>query len=396
MRIPHILAGAMATVVVAPCLLLTSAAADQSDLAQLAEQAAQGDTTTLAGPTAARRAERRAERNAADATPGSRGAAPIKAGWWWLVNEPPEEAETGLLAIPAPPTPTVPGGTLPVSAVAGDAEKVSALEIGLSEPDRAVQRLVLGLQEAEDPQANPGADMAVVLACQVTEAFWADGQAARWRSRPAYDCEQGAAQGVRDETGRWTFDLTPLARSWTGEDALSSSVVLVEAAEAPGSFQVAFQGIGSDTIGLTAVFGDSVLPPEDDEQPDPEVVEEAGTPPSGSGGSVSSGSGGMDGGSGGDLGSAPGAGSDPVAAGTSGDGGVSEPGFETRAVTIPSWYDGIPAGGLMLVPIALLTAFLAMLALGPDGQPVPGRPMRGVSLALERLRGSRPPARPGA
>uniref|UniRef100_UPI00263729A7 hypothetical protein n=1 Tax=uncultured Nocardioides sp. TaxID=198441 RepID=UPI00263729A7 len=105
---------------------------------------------------------------------------------------------------------------------------------------------------------------------------------------------------------------------------------------------------------------------------------------------------GLAGGSGGDLGSPPGAGSDPVAAGASGDGGATEPGFETRAVTIPSWYDGIPAGGLMLVPIALLTAFLAMLALGPDGQPVPGRPMRGVSLALERLRGSRPPARPGA
>ena len=54
--------------------------------------------------------------------------------------------------------------------------------------------------------------------------------------------------------------------------------------------------------------------------------------------------------------------------------------------------DTLPAGWHWIY----FTPTAGRSALGPDGQPVPGRPMRGVSLALERLRGSRPPARPGA
>lgn len=392
-----LLTAVLGATVAAPLLAAPATARSGDDsLAELAEQVA----AVLTGDSAAdrqaeRRAERRTQRRAEKgAEPGLRGAEPVKVGWWLLANDPPPEAETGVLAIPGPPTPTVPAGTLPVSAALGESDKVSAMEFRLAEPDKAVQSLVLGLQEAADPQGNLDAAGAVVLACQVTEAFWADGQAARWRSRPAYDCEQGAVEGVRDDTGRWTFDLTPLARTWTGEGAASPSVVLVEAVDAPGSFQVAFQGLASETIGLTAAFGESLLPPDEDAEADPEVVDAAGPGPSGSssGGLSSGGSSGL-GTSSGDLGSPSGSDPVPAADGAADDGGEVVAGDVAPAAALPSWYDGIPMGGLLLAPVALLVAFLAMLALGPDGQPVPGRPQRGVSLALERLRGTRLPGR---
>jgi hypothetical protein len=41
---------------------------------------------------------------------------------------------------------------------------------------------------------------------------------------------------------------------------------------------------------------------------------------------------------------------------------------------------------LLLAPLALGLAYLAMLALGPDAQPSASSSQRGVSRALERLR----------
>jgi hypothetical protein len=60
------------------------------------------------------------------------------------------------------------------------------------------------------------------------------------------------------------------------------------------------------------------------------------------------------------------------------------------APVAPVWYSGIPTGGYLLLPLVLGLAYLLMLALGPDAQPVSGPDRHGVARALERLRTTGP------
>ncbi len=177
-------------------------------------------------------------------------ASVVKTGWWWLANEPPPE--TGVLAAPSAPTPTTPKGSLPVGAAAGDPERISAIEVRLkAAPGSTVRSFEMVLRESGEPAANANAEQATVVACPVTEVFWADGTAAAWKNRPDYDCSLATAKGARDAKGLWRFDLTSFAETWLTEgNADSRSVVLVEKVPAPEGFQVAFDGVKADGVGL--------------------------------------------------------------------------------------------------------------------------------------------------
>jgi hypothetical protein len=327
----------------------------------------------------------------AKAEPGStRGGEVTKVGWWWVANQPP--AETGLVAYPQQSPPNIPAGHLPVAATAGEPDKVVALELRLAaKPGSLVESATVVLQESASPGANANAESAKILACPVTEAFWADGAAARWDGKPTYDCDLAQAAGVRDEKGLWTFDLTMLASTWLGEGATGSpSFVLVEGADAPDSFQVTFAGLEDKGIGFVAKF----LPPGAGTAP---TTGAAGTgpvaaAPSGLGAGGSAGGTGTSGAAAlsGSLTPAGETGTDAIPV----DSGSAQTTDPVAAATVPvaapaavrPWYSGLPTGSVLLAPFALGLAYLAMLALGPDAQPSTAASQHGVSRALERLR----------
>lgn len=339
----------------------------------------------LLGAGSASAAPRAAESKAQKST----GGEVTKTGWWWVANQPPKEAETGLAAYPQPTPPNIPSGSLPVAATAGEPDKVSAVELRLdAKPGALAQTAELVLQESASPGASANAETAKIIACPVTEGFWADGSAARWEAKPEYDCDLAQSSGVRDAKGRWTFDLTSLASLWLGETPTSSSFVLVEAVDAPESFQVTFDGLAANGIGFDATY-----------IPAPKM-------PSGGPGGLS-GATGSAGSSGSSLGGTSSGGSSlssgSVASGSlapadaapvdsdAGTVATTDPvTAETTPVAAPAvmqpWYAGVPKGGLLLVPFALALAYLAMLALGPDAQPAASSSRHGVSRALERLR----------
>lgn len=324
-----------------------------------------------------------------------RRAAVVKHGWWWTANQPPPE--TGVLAAPQPPNPA-PQGTLAVSAMGGDPERLAALEVRLAaKPGSSVRSFDMVLRESDEPGANVNAEAATILACPVTELFWADGTAAAWQDRPTYDCETGV-EGKRTDAGLWRFDLTDLASAWLAEDSTDSpSVVLVEGVEEPESFQVALEGQKLDGIGLALKATPPVAVDLDTSGEDNSAGGDAGVGSTSSGGGSSSTSGGGSS-SGGSLGGGSLGGGDvevlgapePVMAG--GDGQPATDGEQQQAVGLvpmagaPAWYSGLPRAGLLLIPFALGLAYLVMLSLGPDGRPVPAVGRHGVSRALDRLR----------
>jgi hypothetical protein len=338
-----------------------------------------------AAPAAAAPAQDRpAEKRGSAVAPGDHsGAKVIKTGWWWLVNEPPPE--TGLLAAPAPASPTTPKGAIPVGAANGDPEKVSAIEVKLrAETGSEVKAFDLVLRESDEPGANAHAESARILACPVTELFWADGSAAAWKDQPAYDCATAKAKGERTKKGLWHFDLTEIATTWLAEGNTDSrSVVLVEDVDAPESFQVSFDGVKDEGVGLRlrATPGPAL--------PDTGALGEDSTASAGTtGSSGSAGLGGSGGGAalgGGDAGLSQGG---DVAATASGETAGEKP--QEVAITPvaanPAWHSGIPRTAMLLVPVALLLAYLVMLSLGPAGRPVPVTGRHGVSRALDRLR----------
>ena len=320
--------------------------------------------------------------------PGTaKGAELVKTGWWWAGNETPLD-ET-VVAPPQPSPPNVPKGALPVSAAGGEPEKVAALEFKLAgKPGGFVEKAVLVLRENGDPGATVNAENAKVLACPVTESFWADGAGAAWKARPAYDCDLASAAGERDaKTGVWTFDLTAVASLWTAEGHKgSTSVALVEGGEAPESFQVAFDGPAAKGVGFVFEVGDA---PSLAPLPTTGGVSAGPVAPGGGSNSAISGALSSSAGSAGPLATAEVA---PVGAeATAADPAVAAPATAattpvSSAITVPAWYSGIPAAGYVLVPLVLGLAYLLMLALGPDAQPAAGPSQNGVARALERLR----------
>lgn len=320
----------------------------------------------------------------AGARPGTeKGAALVKTGWWWVGNDTPLD-ET-VVAPPQPSPPNVPKGALPVAAVGGEPEKLSALELRLDAgPGSFVDQAVLVLRESTEHGATVNAENATVLACPVTDAFWADGAAASWKARPTYDCDLASAQGERDaKTGLWTFDLTAVAALWTVEGhSGSTAVALVEGVDAPVGFQVSFDGVAAKGIGLAFAFSEPV-----DGAPVSPADLGAAAGPARSGGSPGASTAGISGGISGPL-----AESAAATVQSVGEPAVAEAAQELVAkpasapMAMPPWYSGIPAAGYALLPLVLGLAYLLMLALGPDAQPAAGPTQRGVGRALERLR----------
>lgn len=314
----------------------------------------------------------------------SSGGEVTKTGWWWVANQPPEQGETGLFAYPQQSPPNIPAGSLPVAASAGEPDKVSAIELRLdAKPGALASSAQLYLQESASPGASANAEMAKIIACPVTEGFWADGSAARWEAKPEFDCDLAQSAGVRDEKGRWTFDLTSLAALWLGEAPTSSSFVLVEAVDAPESFQVTFDGLAANGIRFDATY-----------IPAPKVPAGTGglAGAAGTGGSSAAPSlaGGTSSGSLSSSGSLAPSDVTPVDAGAGTVETTDPVTAQTTPVAAPAvvrpWYAGVPRPALLLVPFALGLAYLAMLALGPDAQPTVSGSRHGVSRALDRLR----------
>ncbi|MEN8707373.1 MAG: hypothetical protein ABF306_14655 [Nocardioides marinisabuli] len=376
---------------------LPEAAAATGAAAQDAEQA----TPRRAGQD--RTAEKQKRAKKAGLEPGTlRGAAVVKTGWWYVANEPPPD--TGVVAAPQPPSPNTPAGAMPVAALLGETAKLSAIEFSFeAEPGSSIDRFEMVLQESGEPAAALGSDVAALVACPVTEVFWADGQGAAWKNRPAHDCELASAVGERDEDGRWSFDLTEVAAGWLETDFVGSrSVVLVEQADAPVTFDVSFAGPGADGVGLEVrTTAPDAVP--GGEGTDGGSTDGGGTTGSSDGGGGSLGGstgteglGGFDdgggGGGGGDLGDLGAPGSSDPGAGADGAGGSVDGDLDAAAAPVsamPAWYSGLPRSTVVLLPLVLGLAYLMMLALGPAGRPDPAANRRGVSRALDRLRETR-------
>ena len=331
----------------------------------------------------------------AQVEPGSTsGGSVLKTGWWWSANETPLDETT--LSPPQTAPPNVPKGALPVSAVNGEPEKISAIEFKIAAKKGALAKsFVLALRESKEPGANANQEQAKVAACPITDVFWADGQAAKWNARPAYDCDSGMVLGERAKNGIWRFDLTSMAGLWLSPTNTSSpAVVLVEQGEAPESFQVAYDGQKADGIGLRIVTS-----PPPKASPAPSGVgagSGAAAPPSTGNGSTGGGSLTSSSGSGSGALSQP-ADAPPVDAPVAGAPAPADAAPEaapaadaelasTTVAAPPPWYAGIPRGGLLLFPFALGLAYLLMLALGPDAQPATSSTQHGVGRALDRLR----------
>lgn len=387
------------------------------------------DTSAPAGGTAQEaersdeerltRRERRVLRLSASVEPGSaEGAAVEQTGWWSRANE--EPPETNALATPSLPAPDVPEGGLPVTVAGGERVRVSAVGITVEgETGDSVDELLLVLDESDAPGSALNADNAVVRACQITTDFWVASTNGKWARVPAHDCQVGAAEGVRDpESGTWAFDLTAMASGWLSEDFTGSHAVLLEAVTsdasgAPAESQVVYDSV--EGIGLRASTSPGLDMPSDDE--DASTTEDTTSGGAGAlgstGGSSSGGAGGgpvgsaTTGGSGA-LGSSGGTGGSSAALPTSGgsdavlpdtsaaasDGAVPEaaasadPAAFAPVSSAPRpWYGGLGSGAVLLTALAMGLAYLTMLAMGPDAQPVPATTTRrGVSRALDRMR----------
>lgn len=318
----------------------------------------------------------------AQEAPGS-GASVRDAGWWNRLR-PEVELPTG--QPPAPPTPGVPEGSLVVAASVGDPAALAAVAIDVDHaPGATVESFTLTMREVDDDGANLDPASAAIVACPVT-GYWLGGENGVWETQPAYDCEAASAPGTRGDDGTWTFDLRAIGQLWSDGDLGADGVALVEAVEAPASFRTVLAGLadGGIAVELVATGGD--------EGDDPFAVGSSGFSPSpspssgGSGGFSSSGSGG-----GFRLPTT--AASTPPQPTPSDEAAAPAPADAPRAPDvevpgIPVSGPGSPLGTLPwwswpLLAAALGVALLAMVALGPTGEPVPTTSGGGVSRALE-------------
>ncbi len=162
-------------------------------------------------------------------------------------------------AIPAPVT--VPPNGLGIGAAAGDPDKVAAVGIILDAPaDALVDRLTLTLKETPENGSNLNTGSAKIVACPIT-TFFAGVKNGDFINRPLCDDSQ-STPGQRAADGTWTFDLTLLASQWIDPTSglSQNGVLLVEAVDAPVSFQTSLSDISTGKVKLdfaaTVLLGD--------------------------------------------------------------------------------------------------------------------------------------------
>ncbi len=150
-------------------------------------------------------------------------------GWWWRY-------QTGLFGVELPPPPDVPSDGMVVERAADGSAAISALRFALAQGEVAP---VLTLQAA----SFEGGD-ATIAACP-TRTRWQSEQVGAWSRAPGVDCEAGQVDGVRNDDGTWSWDLTGLVR----EDGVVD-VALVDAGTAP--FRVVFDAPGEDAVQVSS------------------------------------------------------------------------------------------------------------------------------------------------
>ncbi|MEY2457086.1 MAG: hypothetical protein QOK06_2180 [Acidimicrobiaceae bacterium] len=300
------------------------------------------------------------------------GATINQTGWWSRVNEVPASPLPGVTlpvaTVPAPPT--VPAGAIAVSATAGQIDKVAAVGITPEVSSGIVERATLSIPEASTGQINNTGAEAVLVACPITE-FWVGGPNGSWSNQPPNSCSTAKVVGVRSPEGVWTFDLTPIAAQWLTPGALAPNGVALLPEVATGSgatFQVA---LASDppSIGIDL----AASPPA----PRTSAATTAPTAPVTGGG-----------------GAAPITAPRPATATTAGTSTpattpVPPPATPTTAAApvnasqSDSILGNLPRAVIVLALLALIGAFLLMVALGPLGEPATGVTREGgVSRAL--------------
>ena len=320
------------------------------------------------------------------------GATITDAGWWNRLR-PQVDLPTG--QPPAPPTPGAPAGSLVVSASAGEPDAVTAIGIDPEAPEGAtVDSFVLTMREVADEGANLNTSFAAIVACPAT-GFWVGGENGVWETRPEADCDLAEIAGTRADDGTWTFDLLPIAQQWVDGTLAAEGVVLVEQVEPPTAFRVVFGGLADLAIGVEATSSGGDEPEED--------PFDTGTPTS-SGGSTSS-SGGTSTGGGGGVSTGggirpPSSGVTPPAGGAAAPATPAAPAPAVEPADLPavpiSEGVGSPLGSLPwwtipMLLVVLAVALVAMLALGPAGEPAVVSTARGVTRALEaRLHSEEP------
>lgn len=306
------------------------------------------------------------------------GATVDDAGWW---NRARPEVELPTGQPPPPPTPGVPAGSLVVGANVGEPDAITAVAIRSEQlPGATIETYELTLREVDDEGANLNSTFAAITACPVT-GFWLGGENGVWETRPTFDCETASAAGTRGEDGTWTFDLRQMGQLWSDGTLQELGVALVESVEPPTAFRTVFAGLGDLAIGVrvTASGGE-------------EPADPFGSGSSGSGFDTGStgGSGGLGSGSSGGFRPPPTPPAAPTTVPPAVEPGTGEEAAEAPLPTIPiGGGPGSPLGTLPwgTVPLVLLVAgfaLLAMVALGPSGDPVlAGGGGRGVTRAIE-------------
>jgi hypothetical protein len=255
----------------------------------------------------------------------------------------------------------------------GQAARVGAIGIVVdAEKGSQVNGLTLTLQEADATgQQGTGAK---VRACPITDFLQpeANGPA---ENVPQEDCDTAHADGVRNDDGTWTFDLTPIAAAWLDPfgTIAANGIRLDPVGDPPATFQVAFTGFEDATLDADIAPGSPAADP-------------FATGSAVGAGAFDSGS--LGGTTGGTDFSAPGAEAPAVAAPTTqaptgAAPATAEPAAASRVgQTFGNWP---PAVVLLLVGVVAL-ALAAAWTLGPAGRNRPdlARRQGGVSRALNR------------
>jgi hypothetical protein len=164
-------------------------------------------------------------------------------GWWNAGPSVPITLPASPLGtLPSAPAPDVPDGSVPVAMRLGQAARVGAIGIVVdADKGSTVRKLTLTLREADRVgQQGTGAK---VRACPITDFLQPEANGPT-ENTPQEDCDTAHADGVRNDDGTWTFDLTSIAAAWLDPFGTlePNGIRLDPVGDPPATFQVAFTG----------------------------------------------------------------------------------------------------------------------------------------------------------